>query len=74
MKLGKRYSLLKKRYNAASIVATFTRRSDNEEMKISRKLSIMVVLSLFGCKINKKAYIRELNKSSLNGRNTKEVR
>ena len=68
MKLGKRYSLLKKRYNAASVVATFTRRSDNEEMKISRKLNIMVVLSIFGVKINKKAYKRELNKYTINER------
>lgn len=61
MKLGKRFSRLKRRCNAGSISMTFTRKSDGAELKPHRKLNMMLVLSFNG-KVNKKAIDEEFQK------------
>lgn len=61
MKLGKRFSLLKKRYNAGEINMTFTRKDDGSELKPHRKLNMLLVLSFLG-NVSKKAIDNEFNK------------
>lgn len=61
MKLGKRFSLLKKRCNAGAINMTFTRKDDGSELKPHRKLNMLLVLSFLG-NVSKKAIDNEFNK------------
>lgn len=60
MKLGKRFSRLKRIYNAGTISMTFTRK-DGTVMKPHRKLNMLLVLSTIGA-VNKKSALKEIEK------------
>lgn len=60
MILGKRFSRLKRRYNAGTISVTFTRK-DGTVMKPHRKLNMLLVFSTIG-QVNKKAALKEIEK------------
>lgn len=60
MKLGKRFSRLKRICNAATINMTFTKK-DGTELKPHRKLNMLLVLSFY-MKVNQKAVKKEFLK------------
>ena len=60
MKLGKRFYLLKKRYNAGEVRLTFSR-NDGSELKPHRKLNMLLVLS-FHEKVSREAVKKEFDK------------
>lgn len=61
MLLGKKYTRIKRKMNAATIEVRFTR-SDGTEIKLPRKLNMLAVLSLSQRVSNKAAVERETNK------------
>lgn len=61
MKLGKRFSRLKRRYNAGEIRMTFTSKDGKVVLKPHRKLNMLLVLSTIG-PVNKKAALKEIEK------------
>lgn len=61
MKLGKKFTRLKRIINAGSIDVTLTSREDGSVLKPHRKLAMLMVLSLH-MRVNKKAVNKELNK------------
>ena len=70
MKLGKRFTRLKRRYNAGSITMSFTKHG-GEVLKPHRKLNMLLVLSFYG-KISNKAMKNEFDKMNLkNGKQEK---
>ena len=60
MLLGKRYTRIKRKLNAASIKFTLTK-PDGTEIKMPRKLNMLTVLAFHG-HANRKAAIREATK------------
>ena len=62
MKLGKRFTRLKRIINAGSIDCAFTRREDGLVLKPHRKLNMLLILHLTHMRVNKKAVNKELNK------------
>ena len=60
MLLGKKYTRIKRKMNAATIEVSFTRR-DGTTIKLPRKLNMLAVLSMRE-KVNQKAAERETEK------------
>lgn len=60
MLLGKKYTRIKRKMNAATIEVRFTR-SDGTEIKLPRKLNMLAVLSL-SQRVSKAAVERETDK------------
>lgn len=70
MKLGKRFTRLKRRYNAGSITMSFSK-NDGTVLKPHRKLNMLLVLSFYG-KVSKNAMKNEFDKMNLrNGKQEK---
>ena len=57
MLLGKKYTRIKRAFNAATFEVSFTRQDDSQ-IKLHRKLNMLAVLSMYG-KVNQKAVERE---------------
>lgn len=57
MLLGKKYTRIKRKINAATINYVLTK-SDGTEIKFPRKLKMLIVLALYGC-VNSKAVTTE---------------
>lgn len=60
MKLGKRFYHIKRKWNAATIQFSFTKK-DGTELKPHRKLNQLLYLSMFE-KVSKKAVKKEMEK------------
>ena len=60
MLLGKKYTRLKRSFNASYYEVTFAGK-DGEEIKLPRKLNMLAVLSLYE-KVNHKALVKECEK------------
>jgi len=61
MLLGKKYTRIKRAYNATVFKVTFTRKEDGTAIELPRKLNMLAVLSL-GERVNQKAVEREIRK------------
>lgn len=60
MLLGKKYTRIKRSFNAATFEVSF-RKKDDSQIKLPRKLNMLAVVSMYS-KVNQKAVNRECKK------------